>query len=124
MQIKQLEMDNEQLASRRPNAGMRLPPLEQEQLQDGGELDEMDMEGNNAPPVYEGEQDPRQQPQYPDEENHAPTENQNEPEEGQVPQQQLEDPQPDLGEVQQREDPPTQLQSNPVEGEAPPEEPM
>ena len=124
MQIKQLEMDNEQLASRRPNAGMRLPPLENEQMQDGGELDEMDMEGNNAPPVYEGEQDPRQQ--YPDEEDvREPTENQTQPEEGQIPlQQQMEDPQPDLAESQQREDPATQLPSNQVEGEAPPEEPM
>ena len=101
MQIKQLEMDNDMLASRRPNAGMRLPPLEQEQMQDGGELDEMDMEGNNAPPVYEGEQDSRQQ--YPDEEEedvNAPTENQTQPEDGQIPLQQMEDPQPDLGDTQ------------------------
>ena len=78
MQIKQIEMDNEALASRRPNAGMRLPPLEQEQMQQEADLDEMDMEGNNAPPVYEGEQDPRQQPQYADAEEdvNAPTEEQ------------------------------------------------
>ena len=47
-------------------------------MQQEADLDEMDMEGNNAPPVYEGEQDPRQQPQYADAEEdvNAPTEEQ------------------------------------------------
>ena len=71
----------------------------------------MDMEGGNAPPVYEGEPDSRQQPQYAEEDVNAPTEEQVPQEEPQVPQQvEMDDPQPDgLGETQQRDDPPTQL---------------
>ena len=61
MQIQQLETDNQNLAQRRPAAGMRLPPLEHHPDIEG---DEMEAEAQNTAPVYAGEQDGGQQPQY------------------------------------------------------------
>ena len=116
MEIKQLEMENAQLASRKPHAGMRLPPLEADQMQQDADLDDMD--NATAPPVYDGQPDPHEQNQqpmpeeYPEEVHDAPTEEQVQPDDDQIPQQQEEE-QPDMGETQQRDDPPSQLQGSP-----------
>ena len=94
-----------QLQSRKPHAGMRLPPLEADQMQQDADLDDMD--NATGPPVYDGQPDPNQQPmpdQYPEEIHDAPTDEggqapPDDDDDQQVPQQE-EMEQPDLGEAQ------------------------